>query len=138
MAVPKIIENASPAEIAQWIKACLDRALSAENGRIAIAVPGGLTPFPILQLLAQSALDWSRITVWPSDDRMVREDHEASNTGRIRALMEPVGADVAALSLTQTVPHFALVWLGMGADGHIASLFPTMIRRWMIRARSAS
>lgn len=119
-----IIENATDAEVAAFIEAALRAALLASGQPVEISVPGGSTPFPIMQKLVQTDLDWSRVTVWPGDDRVVSEDHEASNTGRIRALFEPVGAHVATLTVMEQVPHFALVWLGMGADGHIASLFP--------------
>src|SRR5690606_515762 len=124
MAEVEIIENAGDETIADWLKQRLRPALSASPGRIAFTVPGGSTPFPILARLAEMPLDWSRVTVWPGDDRLVPEDHPASNTGRIRALLEPVGAEVVTLNAVQPVPHFALAWLGMGGDGHIASLFP--------------
>ena len=119
-----IVENASDAEIAAFIEKALRTALAESNEPVEISVPGGSTPFPIMRLLVEADLDWSRITVWPGDDRVVAEDHEASNTGKIRALFEPVGAHVATLTTMEQVPRFALVWLGMGADGHIASLFP--------------
>ena len=119
-----IIEGASDADIAAHIHRLLVEAMSASDAPIAISVPGGSTPFPIFEILAKADLEWSRITVWPGDDRIVPEDHAASNTGKIRALFEPVGATVATLSVMEAIPHFALVWLGMGADGHIASLFP--------------
>ena len=119
-----IIENADDTAIARFVHARLAEALAADNGPVAISVPGGSTPFPIFEALVAMELDWSRVTVWPGDDRIVPEDHEASNTGKIRALFEPAGAEVATLTVMEQVPHFALCWLGMGADGHIASLFP--------------
>lgn len=124
MADIDILESTSDAQIAAFLEDYLHGALTAGDGRIAISVPGGSTPFPIFEALTKSELDWSRIDVWPGDDRIVPEDHPASNTGKIRALLEPVGATVVTLSETAQPPHFAMVWLGMGADGHIASLFP--------------
>ncbi len=117
-------EAASPEQIADWVAARLTAKLDAEKGELAITVPGGSTPFPIFEELVEHPLDWSRITVWPNDDRVVPEDHPASNTGKLRAIFEPVGARVMALPDTGEPPEFALTWLGMGADGHIASLFP--------------
>ena len=119
-----IIENASDDAIADWIEERLHAALDASAEPVAVTVPGGSTPFPIFERLVQADLDWSRVTIWPGDDRIVAEDHPASNTGKIRALFEPSGAEVVTLSVMEQVPHFALAWLGMGADGHIASLFP--------------
>jgi 6-phosphogluconolactonase len=124
MADITIIDSASDAQIADWLEARLSAALANAEHGIAITVPGGSTPFPILEELTRRQLDWRRIVVWPGDDRMVPEDHPASNVGRIRALLEPVGAIVVALAEGLVPPHFALAWLGMGGDGHVASLFP--------------
>ncbi len=122
-APPRIFEGASDREIAEWIEARLRAALEAADA-VAICVPGGSTPFPILRELAAAPLDWVRVSVWPGDDRIVSEDHAASNIGRIREILEPAGARIVPLSDEARPPRFALVWLGMGADGHIASLFP--------------
>jgi len=120
-----LIPAADPATIAEWLAGRIGRALAAGEGPVAIAVPGGSTPFPIMEKLALADLDWRRLVIWPGDDRAVPADHEASNEGRIRAIFAPVGAEVARLTVMEQVPVFALAWLGMGTDGHVASLFPS-------------
>jgi len=124
MAAITLIEGADDSAIADWLHDRLERALAAAPGAIAITLPGGSTPFPILAALGNTALDFTRITVWPGDDRIVGEAHPASNVGRIRGLLEPLGAAIVPLREGVRPPHFALAWLGMGGDGHIASLFP--------------
>ena len=119
-----IVENCNDAAIADWLAARLGDALSASTGPVTITVPGGSTPFPIIEALLAHDLDWTRLVVWPGDDRVVPEDHAASNTGRLRDLFEPAGAEVVTLTEMEAVPRFSLAWLGMGTDGHIASLFP--------------
>ncbi|WP_404482417.1 6-phosphogluconolactonase [Novosphingobium sp. BL-52-GroH] len=119
----ELIEGADDGAIAAWFAGRLRAALAVATD-IAVTVPGGSTPFPIFDRLAREELPWQRISVWPGDDRIVAEDHPASNVGKIRARLEPAGARIVPLAEDARPPHFAIAWLGMGGDGHVASLFP--------------
>ncbi|MDT0574829.1 6-phosphogluconolactonase [Croceicoccus sp. F390] len=109
--------------IADWLHGRISAALAMREGPVAVSVPGGSTPFPILENLALMDLRWERLEFWPGDDRCVHPDHEASNLGRLRNALAATDAQVIPLEEDSQPPHFALVWLGMGTDGHIASLF---------------
>jgi len=119
------LHDRDDAAIADWLAEHLRTALAQRQSEVAVTVPGGSTPFPILDRLAGHDLEWERLSFWPGDDRCVPLDHEASNFGRLRQSLGQTGAGLHPLEEEVKLPHFALAWLGMGADGHIASLFPS-------------
>lgn len=110
-----------PAAVAERIAAEL-----ARPGPKRIAVPGGSTPLRIFDLLAARQLDWGGTTLVLGDDRQVPHDHPASNYGKLAAALGSSGATLVPLVAGEPVAPFDLVWVGMGADGHVASLFPRM------------
>ncbi len=127
--------------IAEDLSAALGAAL-ADHGRASLAVPGGNTPGPVFDILANADLDWSRVDIMLTDERWVPENHPRSNTSLLRARLlvgkaararllplyagtEQPEESLAALSdgLRVALP-LSVVLLGMGEDMHIASLFP--------------
>lgn len=126
--------------LATTIAGELRAALS--KGAATLSVPGGTTPGPIFDALAQEDLDWSRVAVILNDERWVDETSPRSNTRLLRERLLVGRAAKARLvplyAPTETpedsldklaegiVPHLPItsLLLGMGADMHTASLFP--------------
>jgi 6-phosphogluconolactonase len=124
MTEPAHVRWAEPGDAA----AVADRIAAelAKPGNKRMAFTGGSTPLKVLALLAGRPLDWSRVTIALTDDRRVPDVHPASNYGKIHAALGASGARFERLVEGMEVAPFDLVWLGMGEDGHVASLFPHM------------
>lgn len=117
---------------ARVICEALSDAIGA-RGAAALVATGGRSPGPIYDRLSATSLNWTQVTVTLSDDRCVGEEHPNSNARLVRTRLLQ-GPAVAARFLPLWPPPdpgalealmpFDVVMLGMGEDGHIASLIP--------------
>jgi 6-phosphogluconolactonase len=143
--VTELIVVAEPAELArpaaEWLDLEVTRAI-AERGSCALGLAGGRTPEPVYrELAAGSSVDWQRVDVFFGDERAVPPDHPDSNYRTVylallsqvpipprqvhRMEAERADREAAAREYERALPpRLDVLVLGMGPDGHTASLFP--------------
>jgi 6-phosphogluconolactonase len=137
-------------EAAEAVRAAAGNAI-AERGLFLLVLSGGSTPRVLYRLLGSppylSSIDWMKVHLFWADERCVPPDHEDSNfrlvndafladapvpAGQVHRIRGEEGAESAARSYDAELqaffrggdPVFDLVLLGVGEDGHTASLFP--------------
>jgi 6-phosphogluconolactonase len=141
----------------------------SSSGRFSVALSGGNTPKRVYELLAtdgfRQRVDWSRVQLFFGDERAVPPDHADSNfrmannaliakvaippenVHRINGELDPDAAaanyedELRSLFRDQKWPRFDLIFLGLGEDGHTASLFPGSRAmqenvRWVVATRN--
>ncbi len=124
-------------DVAARLRAAIDT-----KGQACVVLSGGRSPVPFLEQLARQDLEWSKVTVSLADERWVPVEHADSNAGLLaRHLLKGQAAKARFIGLYQQaptleaaadqadrvlaeLPSIDVLVLGMGDDGHTASLFP--------------
>ncbi|WP_447957668.1 6-phosphogluconolactonase [Vreelandella sp. EE7] len=136
------VRNALAEQLAEAVFQALESDL-AQQEKVLLVVSGGSTPVPFFKALAAKPLPWQRVQVTLADERWVDAQSSDSNAKLVRENLlvgEAANADFIPLTASAETPEQgvedvarrteALAWpasvviLGMGSDGHTASLFP--------------
>jgi 6-phosphogluconolactonase len=136
-------ENASALDIALADKVAKLLAADIEaKGAASLVVSGGRTPMAFFHILSQQPLDWSKVSISLADERWVDADHADSNEKLVRenllineahnghfiglknSSFSAVAGEAEAERALAAIGQFTVLILGMGDDGHTASLFP--------------
>ena len=154
-----VFDNDDLAGAAADLFISLAQAAYRENRSFTVALSGGSTPKAVYQLLAEAPLEWNNIHLFWGDERCVSPDHPDSNfkmafeslishiqipPQNIHRIYGEIPPEEAAERYEQELrtylgenPSFGLVMLGLGEDGHTASLFPNSLAlnehsRWVV------
>ena len=107
---------------------------STKKNKTNIVLSGGKSPMDFYKLLANQSIDWTKYNITLSDERDVNTEHKLSNEGIIKSIINSNKFNNSFISLREAnakkklknINNYQFCLLGVGMDGHFASIFPDM------------